>query len=234
MSAHPLSDRLRHKRAMARRFPLLIALGGVSLALGGCGSTQTAENNLSAIDNQIAQADIDPAITTAVEDQILVDPALVGQSNPNAVRQPERPLQAPYPTGDAAPRGGVQQASVPADPSAPIAGACGVPFQMGNDWAQRLPAEFPLYPGATVTEAAGVNAGNCRMRVVSFTSADNAQRVLDFYAGAAQRAGYDADRQVRGGDQVLGGTKGSDGAYYLIVTPKEHGVEADLIVNGGR
>jgi hypothetical protein len=219
---------------MARFSTLRLSAPIAALILSACGGTQTAENNLSAIDNQIAQADIDPAITTPIEDQILVDPGLVGQSNPNAVRPPERPLQAPYPTGDAAPRG-MQQASASGDPSAPIAGACGVPFQMGNDWAQRLPAEFPLYPGATVTEAAGVNAGNCRMRVVSFTTGDNPQRVLDFYSQAAQRAGFDAERQTRDGDQVLGGTnQGSDGAYYLIVTPREHGAEADLIVNGGR
>lgn len=206
------------------RTPLLFLAGTCLLA--ACGSTRTAEDNLSAIDNQIAKADIDPAITTAVQDQIMVDPALVGQSNPNAVRQPERPLSAPYPPG-------VQPASASVDPSAPIAGACGVPFQMGNQWAQRLPAAFPVYPGGQITEAAGADAGACRMRAVSFTTADAPARVLDFYGQAAQRAGFDAERQTRDGDQILGGTKGDD-AYYLIVSPHEGGSQVDLIVSGGR
>ena len=210
------------------RTNLLLLTGALMLA--ACGSTQTAQDNLSAIDNQIARADIDPAITTAVQDQILVDPALVAQSNPNAVRHPERPLQAPYPPADVT---GVRPAAASADPNAPIAGACGVPFRMGNDWAQRLPAAFPLYPGGQVTEAGGVDAGNCRMRVVTFTTADAPARVLDFYTQAAQRAGFDAERQEKDGDQILGGTKG-EGAYYLIVSPRDGGAEVDLIVNDGR
>ena len=57
------------------------------------------------------------------------------------------------------------------------------------------------------------------MRVVTFTTADPDDRVLEHYRGLAARAGYSAEQQQRGGDQVLGGVnRRTDGAYYLIVT----------------
>ena len=228
-----------HKPDMVHRLskPLISCAAGAALALlSGCGGG-TAEANLAQMDNQIAAADIDPAVTSAVEDEILVDPALVQQSNPNGVRHPERPLQAPYPVDGQAPAGsGVQQASgqLPSDPEAPIAGACGAPFQYGAAWAQRLPAEFPAYPGGRITEAAGNNGGNCRVRVVTFTTPDGFQQVLNWYAGAASRAGFSAEHQVKDGDHVLGGAnQRTDGAYYLIVTPRPEGSDVALIVNNG-
>ena len=63
--------------------------------------------------------------------------------------------------------------------------ACGVPFQYGPEWAGRLPAEFPAYPGGRVTEAAGNDRGDCRMRVVTFTTADPHNRVLEYYRSLA-------------------------------------------------
>jgi hypothetical protein len=45
--------------------------------------------------------------------------------------------------------------------------------------------------------------------------------------------GYTAEQQQRGGDQVLGGTRG-ESAYYLIVTPQGSGSDVALIVNNGR
>ena len=108
---------------------------------------------------------------------------------------------------------GRRPAAAPATPS-----ACGVPFVYGNEWANRLPAEFPAYPGGRVTEAAGSDRGDCHMRVVTFTTADPYNRVLEHYRSLADRAGFSAEQQARGGDQVLGGTRG-EAAYYLIVTP---------------
>lgn len=203
------------------------------MLLSACGGSGQA-NNLAAIDNQIAQADIDPAVTSAIEDEILVDPALVQQSNPNGVRHPERPLQAPYPLAKGA-DGAVKSASIPVDPTGQIAGACGAPFQYGPQWAERLPAEFPAYPGGRVTEAAGVDNGACRRRVVTFSTDHGWRVVLDWYRDAAVRAGYNFEHQATGGDHVLGGVnQRTDGAYYLIVTPEGAGSKVALIVNGGR
>ena len=140
------------------------------LALGACGGT--AENNLAAIDNELLANGADPALTSALEDQILVDPNLVQQAHPNTVRPPETPVQAQYPAGSAQ----VQQAS---DTGGAGGGACAGPFQYGAAWANRLPAGFPAYPGGRITEAAGNDGGRCR--VVTFTTADRYERVLEHY-----------------------------------------------------
>src|SRR5687767_12031393 len=112
------------------------------LALCACGGN--ADNNLAAIDNDLLANGADPALTSALEDQILVDPNLVQQAHPNTVRPPETPIQAQYPAGSAS----AQQAS-----AGNGGGACAGPFHQGAQWASRLPAEFPAYPGGRITEA---------------------------------------------------------------------------------
>ena len=201
------------------------ALAGL-IALAACNRSGDG-NNLAEMDNSLIGNGADPALTSALEDQILVDPNLVQQSNPNTVRPPETPVQAQYPAGSAA----AGQASAAA--GAPMPSVCGVPFTTGNDYARRLPAEFPIYPGGRLTEAAGADRGGCHARVVTFTTADPANRVLEHYRSLAARAGFSAEQQARGDDQVLGGTNG-DAAYYLIVTPTRAGSDVALIVNNGR
>jgi hypothetical protein len=206
------------------------AIAGL-LALAGCGGGD--QNNLADMDNSLIGNGADPALTSALEDQILVDPNLVQQTHPNTARPPETPVQAQYPA-DGGGGGQTRQAAAatggagPATPS-----ACGVPFVYGNEWANRLPAEFPAYPGGRVTEAAGSDRGDCRMRVVTFTTTDPYNRVLEHYRSLADRAGFSAEQQARGGDQVLGGTRG-EAAYYLIVTPTQAGSDVALILNNGR
>jgi hypothetical protein len=211
-----------------------LALAGL-FALAACGSGE--QNNLAEMDNSLIGNGADPALTSALEDQILVDPNLVQQSHPNTARPPETPVQAQYPAdgaGGNAGSGQARQAAAAAGGAGPAApSACGVPFVYGNEWANRLPPEFPAYPGGRVTEAAGSDRGDCRMRVVTFTTADPYNRVLEHYRSLADRAGFSVEQQARGGDQVLGGTRG-EAAYYLIVTPIQSGSEVALIVNNGR
>src|SRR3546814_5165695 len=71
--------------------------------------------------------------------------------------------------------------------------------------ADRLPETFAVYPGARLTEAAGNNAGDCRVRVATFVTDAPWQRVLDWYHTRAVRAGYSSEHQVRGADHILGG-----------------------------
>jgi hypothetical protein len=212
-----------------------LALAGL-VALAACGGGAT--NNLAALDNSLAGNDADPALTSALEDQIMVDPTLAQQAHPNQARPPETPVQAQYPAGSAAQGARTRRATAAAGvggDSGREPGACGARFQYGMAWAERLPAAFPAYPGGRITEAAGNDHGDCRIRVVTFTTADPWQRVIDFYRGVVQRGGYDAEQQQRGGDHVLGGVNAAtDGAYYLIVTPKAQGSEVALIVNNGR
>ena len=219
---------------MDRRAALFrsFALAGL-IALAAC--SRGNENNLAAIDNELIANGADPALTSALEDQIMVDPNLNQQSHRNTVRPPETPVQAQYPAG---PGGGgrVQRTAAGGRAAAPpSASACGAGFDYGAHWAGRMPAEFPAYPGGRVTEAAGNNHGDCRMRVVTFTTPDPANRVLEHYRSVAARAGFSAEQQQRGADKVLGGVNAdSDGAFYLIVTPVRNGSEGALIVNNGR
>ncbi|MBV9881462.1 MAG: hypothetical protein JO276_00460 [Sphingomonadaceae bacterium] len=236
---------------MPRRAAILLrsaALAGL-LALAAC--SRGSENNLAEMDNSLIGNGADPALTSALEDQIMVDPNLVQQTHPNSARPPETPVQAQYPAdgtggnaggaggtggagGSGAAGGQARQASADAGSAGqPIPSACGTNFVYGNEWANRLPAEFPAYPGGRVTEAAGSDRGACHMRVVTFTTADPYNRVLEHYRSLADRAGFSVEQQTRGGDQVLGGTRG-EAAYYLIVTPTQAGSDVALIVNNGR
>jgi hypothetical protein len=218
-----------HRRVYFRSF----ALAGLAL-LAAC--SRGGDENLAAIDNELIANSADPALTSALEDQILVDPNLNQQANPNTVRPPETPVQSQYPSESRQGEGGarVQRAAAATGRAAPpSAASCGAAFDYGPHWAARMPAEFPAYPGGRVTEAAGNDHGECRMRVVTFTTRDPHNRVLEYYRSLAARAGYSAEHQARGGDQVLGGTKG-DSAFYLIVTPARGGSEVALIVNNGR
>ena len=224
---------------MPRRAALLrtAALAGL-IMLAAC-SRGGDENNLAEMDNSLIGNGADPALTSALEDQILVDPNLVQQTHPNTVRPPEAPAQSQYPAealarATAASAGGAPPRLSGTAPQ-PSANSCGAAFDYGPQWAGRMPAEFPAYPGGRVTEAAGNDNGACRVRVVTFTTADPYNRVLEYYRSIAARAGYSAEHQVRGADQVLGGVNArTDGAFYLIVTPARNGSEVALIVNNGR
>jgi hypothetical protein len=197
-------------------------LAVATLSIFACNRSDDAE--LAKIDNQIAGNEADPALTSALEDQIMVDPTLTQQSNRNAVRPPERPAQAQYPAGQ--PKGDQS--------SAVNSGGCASgAFDYNPQWAQQLGPDFAVYPGGKLTEAAANNQGDCRMRVVTFTTGDAAERVLDWYRGRAQSAGYSAEQQQREGDQILAGAnQQKGGAYYLIVTPQQSGSEVAVIVNG--
>ena len=209
---------------MTIRFALALRsmpLAGL-FALAACGGG--AENNISALDNELLANGTDPALTSALEDQILVDPNLVQQAHPNSARPPETPVQAQYPAGQGG--RGVARTALP---------DIGANFEYGAQWAQRLPTEFPIYPGGRVTEAAGNNRDARRLRVVTFRTADPHERVLNYYRGVVTRAGYNVEQQRRGADYVLGGVnERTDGAYYLIVTPMQNGSDVALIVNNGR
>jgi hypothetical protein len=220
---------------MPSRTVMLFRLTAFSatLALAACGQGSVANNAL-------ALNDADPALTSALEDQIATDPNLAQQANRLSVRPPETPTRAEYPVA----AGGAQVrrasgTSGAATPSAP-GGGCSArgaapDFRYGMEWANRLPAAFPPYPGGRVTEAAGQDSGECRVRVVTFRTADPYQRVIDWYQQRAVQAGFSAEHQARGSDHVLGGVnQGSSGAYYLIVTPVQGGSEVALIVNNGR
>jgi hypothetical protein len=224
---------------MPNRAVMLFRLSAFTavFALAACGQGSVANDGA-------AMTDADPALTAALEDPILTDQNLTQQSNRNNVRPPELPTRAEYPVRTAsaeAPGAGARGGPAPGPSPAPAAscgaGRAGGPanFAYGMEWAQRLPAAFPPYPGGRVTAAAGQDAGNCRVRVVTFRTADGHRQIIEWYQQRAVAAGYSAEHQPRGRDHVLGGVnQGTNGAYYLIVTPIEGGSEVALIVNNGR
>jgi hypothetical protein len=180
-----------------------------------------------------AANDADPEIANALNDQILVDGNLDNQSNRNGGRTPAAPANARYPSTDATPAGGPKGQDAAAALGKGCTDAAKFDYNMG--WAKRLAPNFPVYPGGRVTEAAANTRSSCRLRVVTFTTADNWQRILDWYHTRAVRAGYSSEHQLRDGDHVLAGANDKDnGAFYLIVTPKPYGSEVALIANNGR
>lgn len=186
-----------------------------ALALSACAGEE------GSAEARTAMADLDPALTSALEDPILTDPALSQQANANAVRPPGGPLQAQYPPGT--------------DPDdladAPAPDECGAAMVPGPQWAGRLPAGIAPYPGARLAEAAGTDAEGCRLRMLVLHSPDAAGKIVEWYGREASRAGFSADAEHRGPNQLLSGTHPRTGdGYYLIAASGPEASEIHLLV----
>ncbi len=241
---------------MVRKSSLFCALL-MPLALVACGDGQSRTD---AIDNG---QEADPALTAALQDQIMVDPNLSQQSNRDSIRPPAQPYSGAMPADGVAANGnavGGDLMQVP-DPKPADAdcqeckaardsvtlgglaarqangdlGGCAANLQYSASWAQRLPRDIPLYPQARVTEAAGTEGGSCSLRVVSFSAPQPIGHMLNWYYTAVKRAGYDAEHQVDGEEHILGGTRErDDAAYVLFMTPRpDGGTDIDLVANRG-
>ena len=113
--------------------------------------------------------------------------------------------------------------------------SCAGALRYSAGWAEHLPADLPLYPGARLIEAAGANTAACRVRAVSFSTNATPQVVIDWYYSRATASGYSAEHQADGRAHVLGGTRDSDGgAYALFITARrDGGTDVDLLANNG-
>lgn len=243
--------------------PLCLLLP-LALALAACGGGDSPERNVETLDEELAEGIAnnagDPLLTSALQDQIMVDPQLAQKANADAVRPPGQPYAAPLPSTDVAAGPNPDPGPLMKVP-APIAGGCPdckaaeeaktlaalTARQMGGangcigrlryaaGWANRLPKDVPLYPNARVIEAAGVQDGQCSLRVVSFAVPQAMPVLLDWYYTRVARAGFDAEHQSDGKRHVLGGTRARDGgAYVLYLTDRDGGgTNIDLIANNG-
>lgn len=242
---------------MVRRlgFILLVVL---PLALAACSGSSDDSASANSANG------VDPALASALQDQIMVDPALGQQANGDSVRPPGQPYSGGVPAdgvaanGDAVKNGDLMHAPAPttadkscasceaARDSVTLGGlaqrqkdgktsSCAANIQYGAGWAQRLPADLPLYPQARVSEAAGTDGGQCQLRVVSFSSAQPLNTMIDWYYTKAVRAGYTAEHQVDGAQHILGGTRDKDGgAYVIYLTARpDGGTDIDLVANNG-
>src|SRR4051812_16689469 len=93
-----------------RQFRGLILLA-LPLALVACGKRSDGERNLDTLDNELVESNSaaarDPALMSALHEQIMVDPTLAQQANNDAVRPPAQPYSgAVPPDGIAVPPGG--------------------------------------------------------------------------------------------------------------------------------
>ncbi|MBX9858646.1 MAG: hypothetical protein K2Y20_03540 [Sphingomonas sp.] len=252
---------------MSIRSPLraaTVAMIALTLPLAACGRAG-GDNSLDALDAELndgnAQGNVrDPALTSALHDQIMVDPNLASQSNRDAIRPPSQPYAAPVPNAKGAPVAGDVRVSE-ATKTAPAAksdcpnckaqresmtlgglasrqadkrtAACAANVSYSTRWSLRLPADMPLYPDAHVVEAAGNADNGCALRIVSFTSRAPVQSVIDFYYTRATNGGYSADHQADAEGHVLAGSRGND-AYAVFVTKVAGGTQVDLVANNGR
>ena len=243
--------------ARSHGYFLLLAL---PLALAGCGGNASLGDASDAESGNAA----DPQLASALQDQIMVDPQLGRQANGDAVRPPGQPysggvpsdtvaantgkidngqlMKAPAPTQAgkectqcAAAREAVTLGGLAARQKDARTSQCASSLQYSAAWAQRLPRDLPLYPQARVTEAAGSTAGQCQLRVVSFSAPQPMQTMLDWYYTHAVRAGYTSEHQVDGEEHILGGTRDrDDGAYVLFMTARpDGGTDIDLVANNG-
>lgn len=242
-----------------RLLPLLAA----ALMVSGCNLIGEDDANVDAMDNNLTATNVqDPALTAALQDQIMVDPRLGQQANGDAIRPPGQPYSAPVPSPNIATNTDPVEGEKLLRAPAPVSGGqcsqcdtakqaatlgglaarqknartrgCASSLQYGAAWATRLPAGVPLYPRAHVTEAAGTG-GSCALRVVSFAASESMQHLLDWYYTRASRAGYTAEHQTDGAQHVLGGTRSRDDAAYVIYFTgrADGGTDVDVIANNG-
>lgn len=218
------------------------------LALAGCGGAGDLGNA-----EEISGNAADPALASALQDQIMVDPQLGRQANSDAVRPPSQPYSAGVPSDAVATNSGkVDLAGLMKTPDPVQAGKectqcgaaresitlgglasrqrdkrtseCAGSITYSANWANRLPRDLPLFPQARVTEAAGSETGKCALRVVSFSASQPMQTMLDWYYTRAIKSGYSSEHQVDGKEHILGGTRERDGgAYVLFLTNRSDG-----------
>ncbi len=256
---------------MGRSRVRILTMLVLPLALVACGKRDN-DRNLDTLDNELVDAGAgsangsDPAMTSALHDQIMVDPALAQQANADSVRPPAQPYSGGVPpVGIAQPAGAapggatserLKSAPAPASKDCPDCqvardsltlgalasrqqdrrtSACAGAMRYSARWADKLPADVPLYPGARVVEAAGADTGPCATRAVSFSSAAPLKTVIDWYYTRVTTVGFTAEHRSDGAEHTLGGTRGRDGgAYVLFLTARrDGGTDVDLVTNNG-
>lgn len=248
---------------MNRSLVTILGAAGLLAGCGGPGAPAASTQTDAPVLGNIASSAGDPALTAALREQIMVDPALVQEANADAVRPPTHPLAGAVPPDGIAAR--AMAARLPPDgtlrpapaasgacPQCDVArrsltigalaqqqggrtGRCATTLSYSAGWANRLPAGVPLYPDARVAEAAGADAAGCALRIVSFASAAPMNRLLDWYYTRTGDAGYDAGHGADGAEHVLAGSRrGGTGAFMLVLRARpDGGTDADLLADGG-
>ncbi len=228
-----------------RRVLSSVLLGPALLAVSACGGNAPADQKADKLDERLlGKGDADPVLTSALEDQIMVDPSLANMSNRNAVKAADAPMTAPVPPETTGPSAAAERsaanvtlgqlASKQAAAARDKFAGCGLDVDYSMQWATRLPADIPLYPRARVDEAAGSDMPGCKLRAITFTTPAPQRAVIDFYIGQSKRSGFASSTEAKGRETLVGGTRNDGAAYYVVVTPAEAGgTIVDLVLNNG-
>lgn len=231
-------------------FRLLSGVAAVVL-LAGCGGS----------DKEAPEPESDPAMTGALEEDLMTDPELSGEAGaaaaaadgavelPPEQRSPEAIAAAKQ---DAVKKAGGSLESAPeaasGNPTALVESAataaqvaqqskaastdCAAKVSYSASWASRLPAPLSVYPRGAVQESAGTDAQGCMINVVNFVTPVDARDVIDYYYTRVRKAGYSADHHIDGGEHVLGG-KNAGKAYVIHARKLDNGLtEVDLVSSG--
>jgi len=240
---------------LTRSALLSVAALALPLSLAACGSKEASDEDLAQLDDNLTN---DPAMNDALEDAILVDPELTDQANRNAIRGANGAADGSVPPGTgedgsaaakAALGGKMLSAPQPRQMTSDDEGltlgdkaelqqarsnkpACKEKLTYDMGWANRMPPEFAVYPKANLQEA----AGQCDLRVISFTTATPIKNIVDYYYTRAKRGGYDAEYLLRGSEHVLGGSKPNEADAYVITLNERSGggTVVDIVASNGR
>jgi hypothetical protein len=99
-------------------------------------------------------------------------------------------------------------------------------------WAASMPTAMPIYPRGNTIEAAGNDAGSCKLRAVRFLTPVTRSDVLAFYAASAKKAGLGADYARSDDIDLLSGEAGGK-RYAVYVRRRASGVsEVGLVTSG--
>lgn len=221
-----------------------------SLMLAGCGKGDK-DADLNALDAQLTNNMVDPALKDALAGQIVVDPDKAGgRGGPKTLRGEAakavaesvrlaggKLLATPAPAEAKATESAEELSAAAAEQSRPGGNLyCRKRLVSGMQWASRLPEPFTVYPGAKLTDAAGADKDGCTLRGATFVAPVPRQNVMDFYYTQARRAGFDAEHSILGGNHVLGGTRRDDGSAFLLLFTDAPGgrTNVDIIADKGR
>lgn len=110
--------------------------------------------------------------------------------------------------------------------------ACADKASFTAAWAARMPQPLPVYPRGNTIEAAGSDAGDCKLRAVRFLTPVKRADVLAFYNASVRKAGLGAEYSRAGDTDILAGGKGSQ-RYAIYVRRRESGIsEVGLVTSG--
>lgn len=178
--------------------------------------------SLASGDGSIPRPDSGPEAAMAARDEAL---ALIGGSA--ALRRAPAPERV---EGELPPQATLSVAARAA--ATPDGRDCAAQAQFGAVWAARMPPAFPVYPRGAVHEAAGSDSGQCRLRVVNFTTPVTLSDVLDFYYTRAIADGFIVQAIMQGQDNVLGGVR-QGRSFMVFARPAPGGqTSVDLVTTG--